>query len=106
MDRSLTFSPLRLMQAMLQHKDTLEILDLDVETDVFAFEEEEDKEEREIALDTEFYDDLDEAFYARPMLSEDRTSPESIWEQSGSLKDFAALKRLTLGVNILMYYAR
>lgn len=35
-----------------------------------------------------------------------RTAPAWLWEQTGSLKDFPALKRLSLGINLLMYFAR
>jgi hypothetical protein len=94
------FNPKTFIQTILTHKETLEVLDVDTEAHIFHFIDG-DGDEEEMEEDFENYGgrrDAEDASRGGP--------PGSIWEQSGSLRDFSALKRLSLGVNFLMYFAR
>ncbi|KXG50505.1 uncharacterized protein PGRI_069960 [Penicillium griseofulvum] len=93
-----TFSPKVFIKVLCAHKETLEILDVDAENEIFDFgisdEDERDKRLNEIGSPFEHgIDDETSAFY------------KSIWAYRGSLKEFGALKRLSLGINFLLYLA-
>ncbi|KAJ5822563.1 hypothetical protein N7447_004903 [Penicillium robsamsonii] len=92
------FNPKAFIKVLYAHKDTLEILDVDTENHIDIFQID-DEEEREIQFnehggpdDNDISDDT-AAFY------------ELIWTYGGSLKEFVALKRLSLGINFLLYFA-
>ncbi|KAJ5437526.1 hypothetical protein N7445_006070 [Penicillium cf. griseofulvum] len=92
------FSPKVFIKVLCAHKETLEILDVDAEDEIHVFEisDEEDRDERFNENGSPFeygIDDETSAFY------------KSIWTYSGSLKEFVALKRLSLGINFLLYFA-
>ena len=76
---------------LLEHKETLEILDLDIQSDIRQ-------------LRTGF--DLGTELYISSLGK--ILGGVSWWQKKGQswLKSFPALKRLSLGVNLLMYYAR
>lgn len=75
------------IQALLMHKETLELLDVDAGSDMDCLHYRE-----------EGPDEAVDAFSGPP--------PDEMWEQHGSLRDFHALKHLSLGVDFLMYFAR
>ncbi|KAF7175075.1 hypothetical protein CNMCM7691_006479 [Aspergillus felis] len=90
-----TFNPKTFMLCFLEHKTTLEKLDLDVEAHIystiyrgpgdFEFDEEDGRAEAQ-------------AYWIE-------SPPDSFWDQRGCLKDFEALKSLSIGVNLLLYFA-
>ncbi|KAI9039220.1 uncharacterized protein KD926_009854 [Aspergillus affinis] len=81
------FNPKTFIQALLFHKATLETLDVDIDAS-WPFDLEE--------WDEEYEQEIEKIFWLLPY---------DIWEQSGSLKDFCSLKRLSLGIKFLMYFA-
>ncbi|OKL58672.1 hypothetical protein UA08_06034 [Talaromyces atroroseus] len=86
------------IKAILMHKETLEILDVDVEEDMgYLFKV--DSSTRDRCLDVQYGQREAEVGRSGP-------PPVAMWDQSGSLRDFHALKRLSLGVHFLMYFAR
>ncbi|PYH91300.1 hypothetical protein BO71DRAFT_385849 [Aspergillus ellipticus CBS 707.79] len=93
-----TFSPKTFIKAILMHRETLEVLDLDIDAHIIGFAEGADEETTE--HDFENYDCREEI-----ELSEG-PPPEALWTQAGSLKDLRALKRLSLGIGFLMYLAK
>ncbi|KGO48344.1 hypothetical protein PEX1_021370 [Penicillium expansum] len=92
------FNPKAFIKVLCAHKKTLEILDVDAENEIYIFEVA-DEEER----DDQFNQ------YGSPFESgiSDETCKfyKSIWTYNGSLKEFVALKRLSLGINFLLYLA-
>ncbi|KAL3455979.1 hypothetical protein BJX64DRAFT_271426 [Aspergillus heterothallicus] len=94
------FNPKPVLQALLYHKTTLENLDLDVDSYIFAFDPHVD-EENELHT-TERYDrDYDDTDAGSPQLS-----PPTLRTQSGSLHSFSNLRHLSIGVGLLFYFAR
>ncbi|KAE8387836.1 hypothetical protein BDV23DRAFT_185973 [Aspergillus alliaceus] len=92
------FNPKVLFFTIFPHRETLEILDVDAEDHVGEFSPE--------IMDAETLDELFEANDGPGERVWTGTLPEILWEQSGSLREFRTLKRLSLGVNFLMYYAQ
>ncbi|KGO73222.1 hypothetical protein PITC_003100 [Penicillium italicum] len=92
------FNPKAFIKALCAHKETLEILDVDVENEIYKFEIA-DEEERDHDFNHNggpFESSISEetcAFYTL------------IWKYGGTLKEFVALKRLSLGINFLLYFA-
>ena len=85
-------NPKGLVKILLEHKETLEVLDLDIQSDI-----------RQLRTGWRLSDEL-----YRQSFNVFRDGP-SWWEEknnNGWLKNFTVLKRLSLGVNLLMYYAR
>ncbi|KAJ6150405.1 hypothetical protein N7471_001604 [Penicillium samsonianum] len=95
---SSTFNPKAFIKVLCAHKETLEILDVDVENEIYRFEIE-DEEER----DDQFNQDGGPFEYS--ISDETCTFYKLIWTYGGSLKEFVALKRLSLGINFLLYFA-
>ncbi|KAL2846918.1 hypothetical protein BJY01DRAFT_167953 [Aspergillus pseudoustus] len=91
------FSPKRIIQSLLYHKETLEILDLDVDSYIFAFSQHVNEADELRVNDR--YDSMDDE-------GTGRTPPSTLAQQKGSLRDFAALKRLSIGAGFLFYFAR
>jgi hypothetical protein len=93
------FNPKAFFKATCRHKGTLEILDVDVESQIHLFDiqDEEDKEYAINEYGSPFERDIDENV---------RTFLQLIWSHGGSLRDFVALKRLSLGINLLLYFAK
>ncbi|CEJ62479.1 hypothetical protein PMG11_10976 [Penicillium brasilianum] len=88
------------IKSICPHKDTLEVLDIDAESHIFylgAFHEEEGLVDQVIDEITDFYRDEED---------EKQEFLRSFWGNSGSLKDFRALKRLSLGIGFLLYFAK
>jgi hypothetical protein len=97
------FTAKTFIKSILSHNDTLEVLDIDAERNMHSFhhpyfdEGLVDQKIEEERLET--LDDEDESKdYERQML-------QSISTNSGSLKDFWALKRLNVGIGLLIYFA-
>ncbi|CAI7565773.1 unnamed protein product [Penicillium viridicatum] len=92
------FNPEAFIKALCAHKKTLEILEVDTENEIDIFEIF-DEEERDYQLNQ----------YGSPFESdisdETCTFYKLIWTYGGSLKEFVALKRLSLGINFLLYFA-
>jgi hypothetical protein len=74
------------IKAILMHRETLEVLDVDVEGDAYYLDDQGGQDEAENAPSG--------------------PPPDEMWEQSGSLRDFHALKHLSIGVNFLLQFAR
>ncbi|OQE34808.1 hypothetical protein PENCOP_c015G01691 [Penicillium coprophilum] len=92
------FNPKAFIKALCPHRETLEVLNIDVEYQISIFEIA-DEEERDIWFNE--YGSPNE-----PGLSDETsTFYKSIWTYDGSLKEFVALKRLSLGINFLLYFA-
>ncbi|KAE8136338.1 hypothetical protein BDV38DRAFT_272161 [Aspergillus pseudotamarii] len=94
------FNPKTFFFTILPHRETLEILDVDAECHIGEFNNE-----------VVEYEELDEIFEQWGGRSDAEhvwtgTPPESLWGQSGSLREFRALRRLSLGIHTLMYYAQ
>jgi hypothetical protein len=93
------FNPKAIVKALCDHKDTIEVIDIDTESRIYAFLQL-DEEDREHDLNQ----------YGSPYeegIGEDsRQFLALIWKNSGSLKEFVSLKRLSLGVNFLLYFAQ
>lgn len=95
---SSTFNPKAFIKVLCTHKETLEILDVDVENEIYRFEIE-DEEER----DDQF--NQDGGPFESSISDETCTFYKLIWTYGGSLKEFVALKRLSLGIDFLLYFA-
>ncbi|RHZ67171.1 uncharacterized protein CDV56_109379 [Aspergillus thermomutatus] len=89
------FNPKTFILSVLEHKATLEKLDLDVEAQIFGFIY---PSSRVFNFDGQGARAEARAYWPEP-------PPDSFWDQRGSLKDFEALKRLSIGVNFLLYFA-
>lgn len=102
LDRSYSFFNVKtFIKSICPHKDTLEVLDIDAESHMFyldAFHEEEGLVDQAIdEIATDLYSDEED---------EKQQFLRSFWGNSGSLKDFRALKRLSLGIGFLLYFAK
>ncbi|CAP97626.1 Pc22g03380 [Penicillium rubens Wisconsin 54-1255] len=95
------FNARTFIKSICPHKDTLEVLDIDAERNMRYFhpsyfeenrvDQEIDKEQRALESDD---DDNDERQMIRHLSS-----------NSGSLKEFRSLKRLSVGIGFLVYFA-
>ncbi|KAJ5160818.1 uncharacterized protein N7482_007822 [Penicillium canariense] len=89
------------IKSICPHKDTLEVLDIDAESHMYyldPYHQEEGLVDQEIdERATDLYMDQEE---------EKLQFLRSFWGNSGSLKDFCALKRLSLGIGGLLYFAK
>lgn len=97
---SCIFNPKAFIKGICEHKQTLETLDVDVERDIWEFHLSHPQAEPDFERHggpAEYEDDEDPETYQFMI---------SIWERSGSLKDFAALKELSLGIHFLLYFAK
>lgn len=98
---SAPFNARTFIKSICPHKDTLEVLDIDAEHNMHYFhpsyfeedrvDQEIDKEQRELESDN--YDD------------DERQMLRSFSSNSGSLKEFRTLKRLSVGIGFLVYFA-
>ncbi|EAW19873.1 uncharacterized protein NFIA_094930 [Aspergillus fischeri NRRL 181] len=88
-------NPRTFILSVLEHKSTLEKLDLDAEAHITDFNF---RDPGDFEFDGEDARAEAQAYWAEP-------PPDSFWDQRGSLKDFEALKRLSIGVNLLLYFA-
>jgi hypothetical protein len=87
------------IKSIFPHKNTLEVLDIDAETNMLQFQSFYFDEDR---IDQEIDDDL-------VRLGDNQADDEHqllCSENIGSLKDFHALKRLSLGIGFLIYFAK
>ncbi|KAJ5701387.1 hypothetical protein N7488_008935 [Penicillium malachiteum] len=101
-DRSYSlFNVKTFIKSICPHKDTLEVLDIDAESNMYyfnAFNEQNSLVDQEIdQRATDLHRDEED---------EKQQFLRSLWGNSGSLKDFRALKRLSIGIGSLLYYAR
>ncbi|KAJ5645452.1 hypothetical protein N7507_011463 [Penicillium longicatenatum] len=87
------------IKSICPHKDTLEVLDIDAEHNMHYFhpscfdEGRVDQEINQRALESDDDDD------------DERQMLRSLSSNSGSLKEFRALKRLSVGIGFLVYFA-
>ncbi|KAJ0426195.1 hypothetical protein BJY00DRAFT_273164 [Aspergillus carlsbadensis] len=89
------FSPRTLIRALLYHKDTLETLDLDVDSYIYHFDPQIPIADARHALEKEeLYDD-----------DPNRNLPADFRSHCGALTDFTKLKRLSIGVSLFFYLA-
>lgn len=94
------FNAKAFIKGICGHKNTLETLDVDIEREIWEFHPdyphaEPDFERHGGPAEYEDNEDLEQYQF---MIS--------IWEHSGSLKDFVALKELSLGIGLLLYFAK
>ncbi|KAF4767684.1 hypothetical protein N7455_011307 [Penicillium solitum] len=92
------FNPKSFIKVLCAHKKTLEILDVDTESQIHIFDIV-DEEERDYELN-----EYGRAFESG-ISDEVCIFYQLVWTYSGSLKEFVALKRLSLGINFLLYFA-
>lgn len=95
------FTPIPVFKVLCEHKHTLETLDLDVESHLPMLR---DWDENKVQ---EHFAEKNPAWHA----DEEEEALEfqfltSIWKLEGSLKDFTALKSLTIGIGLLLYFAK
>ncbi|PLB45023.1 hypothetical protein P170DRAFT_513108 [Aspergillus steynii IBT 23096] len=96
------FNPKTFIQAMLMHKTTLDRLHMDIDGEWLLDDHMTPEEEQEVeAVFDRFGGRHDMS--ASPL---DFALPGALWEQSGSLRDFHALKTLEMGLRFLNYFAR
>ncbi|KAJ5087559.1 hypothetical protein N7456_011175 [Penicillium angulare] len=93
-----------LAKALLVHKESLEILDVDVHIPHFALPWDEDDNLEEDFLDTHKdtagqFEEMDENDTYYDFLA-------SIWDNSGTFKEFVALRHLSLGIDLLFYLVK
>lgn len=93
-----TFNPKSFIKALCDHKETVEVIDIDVEDDIHAFHYDEAKDiERTLNEYGSPYE---------PGAHEQNSEfLKTTWKNSGSLREFVSLRRLSLGVNFLLYLA-
>ncbi|KAG2009390.1 hypothetical protein GB937_007793 [Aspergillus fischeri] len=89
------FNPKTFILSVLEHKSTLGKLDLDAEAHITDFNF---RDPGDFEFDGEDAQAEAQAYWTKP-------PPDSFWDQRGSLKDFEALKLLSIGVNFLLYFA-
>jgi hypothetical protein len=105
------FNPKALMKGLCEHKETLEILDVDADTHVFYFRADYLELKPAISLGTNFDDCLLRDPYYADFEDDDDCDREErefltrIWEHRGTLKDFVALKELSMGIGFLLFFA-
>ncbi|KAJ5809206.1 uncharacterized protein N7503_001424 [Penicillium pulvis] len=88
------------IKSICPHKDTLEILDIDAECNMHYFNPscfEEDRVDQEI--------DKQQRAHESDIEDDERQMLQSLSSNSGSLKEFRALKRLSVGIGFLVYFA-
>ncbi|KAL3472053.1 hypothetical protein BJX99DRAFT_12492 [Aspergillus californicus] len=85
-----------LMRVMIIHRDTLEVLDMDLESHIYPFGYYSSDATRQQGFNQ------DESQYGDNELEPD--SP--LRKLEGSLKDFSAMKKLSLSISVLMYWAK
>jgi hypothetical protein len=96
-------NPKAIIKSILGHKETLEILDLDVDGIVHL---------DGVVGDDNDYECMEDRFdqYGSPFETDEDPALlnilRSIWVHSGSLKDLGSLKKLSLGFKFLLYFAR
>ncbi|KAJ5972971.1 uncharacterized protein N7479_002889 [Penicillium vulpinum] len=92
------FNPKAFIKVLCAHKKTLEILDVNTGDGVYAFdivdEEERDHRFNHHGGPFEYH-----------ISDETCTFYKLIWTYGGSLKEFVALKRLSLDINVMLYFA-
>lgn len=95
------FTPIPVFKVLCGHKHTLETLDLDVDSHLPMLRDwDENKVEEYFAeKDPAWHADGEEEALEFKFLT-------SIWKQEGSLSDFTALKSLTMGIGLLLYFVK
>lgn len=108
------FNPKAFIKGLAAHKRTLKVLDIDTEEftssypgeakSQYSFPRDWDKDGGPGGFEFDLYepDDLDED---DPELKMNRYLA-SIWDRDASLKDFVALKELSIGIGLLLYFAQ
>lgn len=94
------FNPRIFLKAILVHKSTLEILDIDADEDCYYVSEEGPDYDQDFEHDE---DELSEYFANQESFG---FSLKQFVEQTGSLRDFTALTHLSIGVRIFFCLAR
>ncbi|KAJ5184656.1 hypothetical protein N7491_007474 [Penicillium cf. griseofulvum] len=108
------FNPKAFLKGLSPHKKTLKVLDIDTEEFTLGYPGE-TRSQYSLSINWDEYGgpgefDFDE--YEPDELDED--NPElkmhryltSIWDRDASLKDFVALKELSIGIEFLIYFAQ
>lgn len=95
------FTPIPVFKVLCEHKDTLEKLDLDVESHLLIFQSRHESkiEDHFSEINPEWLADEEEEPHEFQFLT-------SIWKHEGSLRDFGALRSLSIGIGLLLYYAK
>ncbi|KAJ5563940.1 hypothetical protein N7513_000182 [Penicillium frequentans] len=94
------FNARTFIKSICPHKDTLEVLDIDAERNMHYFNPsyfEEDRVDQEI--------DKQQRAHESDIEDDERQMLQSFSSNSGSLKEFRALKRLSVGIGFLVYFA-
>ena len=109
-DASPVFNPKALIKILCKHMKTMECLDIDTHFLSFGCDSIRDIVNDELSPMDQFDGPLEarSAWGAEEaeQYEETITFLRKVWDYSGSLKDFVALKRLSLNINVLMYFAK
>jgi hypothetical protein len=96
------------IKSICPHKDTLEVLDIDAEHNMHYFHPscfEEDRVDQEIDKDEQRASESDNDDDDDDDDDDQRQMLRSFSSNSGSLKEFRTLKRLSVGIGFLVYFA-
>ncbi|KAJ5263408.1 hypothetical protein N7478_011013 [Penicillium angulare] len=98
-------NPKTFIKAISPHKDTLEVLDIDAEANIHDLSYYYDDD---FARADKRFDEVLDPYLAEDdgILLQQEQFVQSFLGNSGCLKDFHALKRVSLGVGFLLYFAR
>lgn len=93
------FTPLPAFKLLCQHKNTLESLDLESHLPMFKDWDDNKMEDHFAELNPGWLADEEEEAFEFHFLT-------SIWKLEGPLQDFTALKSLSIGIGLLLLFAR
>lgn len=108
------FNPKAFIKGLSAHKKTLKILDIDTEEFTLSYPGQA-KSHGSFPVDWDEYEgpgEFEFDAYDPDELSEDNPGLKmhryltSIWDRDASLKDFVALKELSIGIGLLLYFAQ
>lgn len=90
------FNPRTFLKSILRHKETLEVLNIDSDSNCYYIDIESGPEYDRMIDHDENEEPSDDVV----------TAIEGFWDQSGSLGDFSSLKHLSIGIAVLLCLAR
>jgi len=94
------FNPKISRKSIFPHKDALEFLYIDAERHMYYFNHWKIDEDVEWKIDGRDPDFENDYYYP-----ERQSFIKSMWEIKGSMRDFRALRRLSIGIGLLLYFA-
>lgn len=98
------FNPKGFIKAICPHKATLEILDIDAEHNMYYFDNYDIDDNYRWKIDDRAPNfEYDDYYHSDPEL---QSFAKSLWEYGGSLKEVRSLRRLSVGIEFLLYFAQ